>query len=54
MRLLSIRPCRTVDIGDTTGLNPSEVGKYMAKLLDRKEIIKIRRGGKVYYRKDGG
>lgn len=49
IKLLKIRPCTTVDIADITGLNLSEVGKYLEHLLDGRQVLRKDKGRKAYY-----
>lgn len=49
MRILSVRPCTPTDLSDSLGLNPAEVGKYLARLAERDKINRRVREGRVYY-----
>lgn len=49
LRILSVRPCTPTDLSDSLGINPAEVGKYLARLAERDKIARRVREGKVYY-----
>mgnify|MGYP001065931935 CR=1 FL=1 len=49
LRILSVRPCTPTDLSDSLGINPAEVGKYLARLAERDKIARRVRGGRVYY-----
>lgn len=49
LRMLSVRPCTPTDLSDSLGINPAEVGKYLARLAERDEINRRVREGRVYY-----
>lgn len=49
LRLLAIRPCTIQDISDTTGINLSEVGKYLGALLDAGKVSKRISNNETYY-----
>ncbi len=48
-RLLSVRPCTIRDISNITGVNLSEIGKYMGHMLDEGMITKIISNNETYY-----
>lgn len=52
LRMLSVRPCTPTDLSDSLGINPAEVGKYLARLSERDEISRRVREGRVYYAVD--
>ena len=47
--VLSVRPCTTTDLCDSLGINPAEVGKYLARLADDRRIERLTRGGRLFY-----
>ncbi len=49
LRMLAVRPCTTVDLSDSLGINPAEVGKYLARLGEAGKIERRMQGGKLYY-----
>ena len=49
IKLLTIRPCTTADVAHITGLNPSEVGKYLEHLLEGEQILRRGQGDEEYY-----
>ncbi len=49
LRMLAVRPCTTVDLADSLGINPAEVGKYLARLGEAGRIERRMQGGKLYY-----
>ena len=49
MRILAVRPCTTTDLTDSLGINPAEVGKYLARLADADKIMRRVHKGKLYY-----
>jgi len=49
IKLLTIRPCTIADIANITGLNPSEVGKYLEHLFEGEWILRRERDGEEYY-----
>ena len=49
IRILAVRPCTTVDLSDSLGINPAEVGKYLARLAEAGRIERRTRDGKSYY-----
>ena len=49
LRVLAVRPCTPTDLSDSLGINPAEVGKYLARLAERDKIARRVRGGRVYY-----
>jgi len=54
MRILAVRPCTTVDLSDSLGINPAEVGKYLARLSEAGRIERRVQEGRLYYAtKDG-
>ena len=55
LQLLSVRPCTLQDISNITGINISEVGKYVGRLLDEGRISKRISNNMTYFlRTDGG
>ena len=49
LRILSVRPCTTTDLTDSLGINPAEVGKYLARLAEAEKIGRRVQGGRLYY-----
>ena len=49
LRMLSVRPCAPVDLADALGLNPAEVGKHLARLVESGEIARRIQAGQLYY-----
>ncbi len=49
LRMFSVRPCTPVDLADALGLNPAEVGKYLARLVESGKIARRIRAGQLYY-----
>ena len=49
LRMSSVRPCAPVDLADALGLNPAEVGKYLARLIESGEVSRRVQAGRVYY-----
>ena len=53
-RLLSVRPCTLQEISNITGINVSEVGKYIGRLLDAGRISKRISNNETYFLITGG
>jgi len=51
LQTLRVRPCTQADLSNTLGLNPAEVGKYLARLLEEGSIGQRDQGGQRYYLK---
>jgi len=51
LRILSVRPCTPTDLTDSLGINPAEVGKYLARLAEAEKIERRGQGGGLYYAK---
>lgn len=49
LNILSVRPCTPTDLTDSLGINPAEVGKYLARLVEVEKIGRRVQGGKFYY-----
>jgi wyosine [tRNA(Phe)-imidazoG37] synthetase (radical SAM superfamily) len=49
LRTLRVRPCTPVDLSDTLGINPAEVGKYLARLVEDGRIGRRVQAGQLYY-----
>jgi len=49
LRILAVRPCTTVDLSDSLGINPAEVGKYLARLAEGGRIEHRFQDGRSYY-----
>lgn len=49
LHVLAVRPCTTVDLADSLGINPAEVGKYLARLGEAGKIERRMQGGRLYY-----
>ena len=49
LRTLKVRPCTPVDLSDTLGINPAEVGKYLARLVEDGRIGRRVQAGQLYY-----
>ncbi len=49
LRTLKVRPCTPVDLSDTLGINPAEVGKYLARLVEDGKIGRRVQAGELYY-----
>ena len=49
LNILSVRPCTPTDLTDSLGINPAEVGKYLARLVEVEKIGRRMQGGKFYY-----
>ncbi len=49
LRMFSVRPCTPVDLADTLGLNPAEVGKHLARLVESGKIVRRIQAGQLYY-----
>jgi len=49
VRILAVRPCTTVDLSDSLGINPAEVGKYLARLAEGGKLERRVQGGRNYY-----
>jgi wyosine [tRNA(Phe)-imidazoG37] synthetase (radical SAM superfamily) len=49
LRLLAVRPCTPADLSDSLGINPAEVGKYLARLAEEKGIDRRVQNGRMYY-----
>ena len=49
LRILSVRPCTTADLTDSLGINPAEVGKYLARLAEADRIVRRVHKGRMYY-----
>lgn len=54
VRLLSVRPCTLQEITNITGINISEVGKYVGRLLDEGRISKRISNNMTYFLRTGG
>lgn len=46
---LKVRPCTQFDLSDMLGLNPAEIGKYLARLVEDGKIGRRVRAGQLYY-----
>ena len=49
LRILAVRPCTTADLTDSLGINPAEVGKYLARLAESDKIARRVHKGRLYY-----
>jgi len=49
LRMLAVRPCTTTDLTDSLGINPAEVGKYLARLAEADKIGRRVHKGRLYY-----
>lgn len=49
IKLLTIRPCTVMDIANTTGLNPSAVGKHLEYLLNEGRVLRKMQDSEAYY-----
>ncbi len=49
LRILAVRPCTTTDLTDSLGINPAEVGKYLARLAESGKIERRVHKGRLYY-----
>ncbi len=49
LRMLAVRPCTTLDLADSLGIDPAEVGKYLARLAAAGRIERRMQGGRLYY-----
>jgi wyosine [tRNA(Phe)-imidazoG37] synthetase (radical SAM superfamily) len=49
LRILTVRPCTTNDLTDSLGINPAEVGKYLARLAEANKIKRTVHKEKLYY-----
>ncbi len=49
LRLLAVRPCTSTDLSDSLGINPAEVGKYLARLAEEERIDRRVQNGRMYY-----
>jgi len=49
LRMLAVRPCTTTDLTDSLGINPAEVGKYLARLAEADKIVRRVHRGRLYY-----
>ena len=49
LSILAVRPCTTTDLTDSLGVNPAEVGKYLARLADADKIMRRVHKGRLYY-----
>jgi len=49
LRILAVRPCTTPDLTDSLGINPAEVGKYLARLAEADKITRRVHKGSLYY-----
>jgi len=49
LRILAVRPCTTTDLTDSLGINPAEVGKYLARLAEADKIGRRVHKGRLYY-----
>ncbi len=49
LRLLTVRPCTLQEISNMTGINISEVGKYIGRLLDAGKISERISNNETYY-----
>ena len=46
---LKVRPCTQFDLSDMLGLNPAEIGKYLARLVESGKIARRIQEGQLYY-----
>lgn len=49
LRILAVRPCTITDLTDSLGINPAEVGKYLARLAESERIGRRVHKGTLYY-----
>lgn len=49
LRTLKVRPCTPVDLADALGINPAEVGKHLARLVESGKIGRRVQAGQLYY-----
>ncbi len=49
LRILGVRPCTPTDLTDSLGINPAEVGKYLARLAEAGKIGRRVHKGRLYY-----
>ncbi len=49
LKTLNVRPCTPVDLSDALGINPAEVGKYLARLAEEGKIDRRVQAGQLYY-----
>ncbi len=49
LRILAVRPCTIADLTDSLGINPAEVGKYLARLAEADKITRRVHKGRLYY-----
>jgi len=54
LKTLNVRPCTPVDLSDSLGINPAEVGKYLARLAEEGKIDRRVQAEKLYYTFKGG
>jgi len=54
LKTLNVRPCTPVDLSDALGINPAEVGKYLARLAEEGKIDRRVQAEKLYYTFKGG
>ena len=47
--ILAVRPCTTADLTDSLGINPAEVGKYLARLAEADRIRRTVHKETLYY-----
>ncbi|MCK4600087.1 radical SAM protein [Candidatus Bipolaricaulota bacterium] len=49
LQLLAVRPCTPTDLSDALGINPAEVGKYLARLAEEGKIGRRVQASQLYY-----
>ncbi|HCP32662.1 TPA: hypothetical protein DIT45_05410, partial [Candidatus Acetothermia bacterium] len=49
LKTLNVRPCTPVDLSDSLGINPAEVGKYLARLAEEGKIGRRVQASQLYY-----
>jgi wyosine [tRNA(Phe)-imidazoG37] synthetase (radical SAM superfamily) len=49
LAILSVRPCTVEDLSEALGRNPSEIGKYIGRLIERGKVKWRARAERVYY-----
>ncbi len=49
LRILAVRPCTPTDLTDSLGINPAEVGKYLARLAEAGKIGRRAHKDRLYY-----
>lgn len=54
LKTLNVRPCTPVDLSDALGINPAEIGKYLARLAEEGKIDRRVQAGQLYYTFKGG